>query len=152
MNLICIGQNILESCFVNGLWTAWGPMGVYFKQNDFFIEYCTDEGIELPRQIILQRNFVASCRHWKFDKVTGAWKGEKLNCNDRDELFNSIFTTASITFGVGAFLFGLLSGPGSHGRPFTWRTRIDRIRSSMTARHSGPWIPNQIDLASLSAD
>ena len=45
MNLICIAQNILESCFINGLWTAWGPMGVYFKQNDFFVDYCTEEGL-----------------------------------------------------------------------------------------------------------
>ena len=41
--------------------------------------------------------------------ILGAWKGDELNCNERDELFNSIFTTASITFGVGAFCFGLLA-------------------------------------------
>ena len=45
VNLICIAQNILESCFINGLWTAWGPMGVYFKQNDFFVDYCVEEGL-----------------------------------------------------------------------------------------------------------
>ena len=42
-------------------------------------------------------------------RILGAWKGDELNCNERDELFNSIFTTASITFGVGAFCFGLLA-------------------------------------------
>ena len=41
--------------------------------------------------------------------ILGAWKGDELNCNERDELFNSIFTTASISFGVGAFCFGLLA-------------------------------------------
>ena len=42
-------------------------------------------------------------------QILGARKDDELNCNERDELFNSIFTTASITFGVGAFCFGLLA-------------------------------------------
>ena len=79
---------MLESCFINGLWSAWGPMGVYFKSNGFFLQYCTSE--------------VAS------DGVNDDVE-EILNCYDRDELFNSIFTTSSISFGIGAFLFGLLS-------------------------------------------
>ena len=32
-----------------------------------------------------------------------------MNCDDRDELLNQIYTISSISFGVGAFLFGLLS-------------------------------------------
>ena len=81
-------------------------MGVYFKQNDFFVDYCKVEGSGLPKPLDRSMDglmrFVASV-------ILGAQKGDQLNCNERDELFNSIFTTASITFGVGAFCFGLLS-------------------------------------------
>ena len=48
VNAIAIAQNILESIFINGLWSAWGPMGVYFKANDFFIDSCRLEGPESP--------------------------------------------------------------------------------------------------------
>ena len=47
VNVIAIIQNILESVFINGLWSAWGPMGVYFKANDFFIDACRLEGLNL---------------------------------------------------------------------------------------------------------
>ena len=81
-------------------------MGVYFKQNDFFVDYCKVEGSgllkPLDRSMDGLMRIVASV-------ILGAQKGDQLNCNERDELFNSIFTTASITFGVGAFCFGLLS-------------------------------------------
>ena len=76
-------------------------MGVYFKQNDFFVDYCKVEGSGLPKSpdsLCLTRS-----------EILGAQKGDHLNCNERDELLNSIFTTASITFGVGAFCFGLLA-------------------------------------------
>ena len=47
VNVIAIVQNILESVFINGLWSAWGPMGVYFKANDFFVDKCRLEGLNL---------------------------------------------------------------------------------------------------------
>ena len=47
VNVIAIVQNILESVFINGLWSAWGPMGVYFKANDFFVDECRLEGLNL---------------------------------------------------------------------------------------------------------
>ena len=85
-------------------------MGVYFKQNEFFVDYCKVEGSGLPKPFVGSKVDHGRLDASRFPSViSGAQKGDQLNCNERDELFNSIFTTASITFGVGAFCFGLLA-------------------------------------------
>ena len=53
-NLINIFLVTLEQFFINGLWTGFGQMANFFKQNNFFEQdFCTNQTNDVTNEIVL---------------------------------------------------------------------------------------------------
>ena len=53
-NLINIFLVTLEQFFINGLWTGFGQMANFFKQNNFFEQdFCTNRTNDVTNEIVL---------------------------------------------------------------------------------------------------
>ena len=78
-NIICIGVCVLETFAMNGLWLGWGQMTAIFKEYGLFINYCNrDES------------------------------GTIIDCDERDILFNNIYTATGLLLSVFVFIIGIL--------------------------------------------
>ena len=53
-NFINIFLVTLEQFFINGLWTGFGQMANFFKQNNFFEQdFCTNQTNDVTNEIVL---------------------------------------------------------------------------------------------------
>ncbi|CBY20697.1 unnamed protein product [Oikopleura dioica] len=78
-NLCCVIVCVLETFFINGLWLSWGQITAILKEiKHYDSEYCTTDQTTLVE-----------------------------DCNDRDRLFNNIYTISNVTYALTALLLGV---------------------------------------------
>lgn len=78
-NILCVCVCVLETFAMNGLWLGWGQMTAIFKEKGLFLSYCNrDEN------------------------------GTITECDSRDILFNTIYTTTSMLYALSSFMMGTI--------------------------------------------